>query len=362
MQHFHWLYRNQRYDNKIKALHDAQGDLSKIHYYFMDRELDKCSFDNEPTESWTGMCQRRCRQLRQKYDYLCLWFSGGWDSVEMLWAFAESQTRLDEIFLFHRSYFDTDGEMPPAREFAQGMIDRFFPGCKLTVIDIDWRWALDFYKQSQDDWLLDRFALQRFSKNHRGFLWDNHPHFLNHRINFSGTTCNIHGNDKPKLHIWQENWCAFQTDITLQLIIGASDFELFYFTPEMPELYIKQCHMAANWFETIPGFTHELVHDIQSSTNKTWYASWNRAVGRRHACDELNAVGNMKTKSAEQGLNLETQKIREHSEKDYSILYRKWEGQLIEVGRHIGLDLFNKPLPTTLSKSYTLRPVKHGLI
>jgi hypothetical protein len=147
----------------------------------------------------------------------------------------------------------------------------------------------------------------------------------------------------------------------LQLIIGAPDFELFYFTPEMPEMHIKQCHMAANWFETIPGLTHELVHDIQSSKNKTWFPAWNRAIGRRHACDVLSAVGDMKTKVAEQGLNPETQKIREHSGKDYSNLYRKWEGQLIEVGQDIGLDLFNKPLPVTVSKSYLLRPVKYGL-
>ena len=69
------------------------------------------------------------------------------------------------------------------------------------------------------------------------------------------SVCVIYGIDKPKLSTLDGKWYLYFIDVMANHpnpVIG--DYtnittELFYWTPDLPELIIKQCHMIKAWFE-----------------------------------------------------------------------------------------------------------------
>jgi hypothetical protein len=357
VKEFYWLYKNKKYESKAKALADAKGDNSAISYYFMDDVLDSCNFQIEPSDSWRALCRKRAKQIRENYDYVCLWFSGGWDSTEMLWSFVESGCKVDEIIIFDRTYM-IDTEIPPAINFAKKIIKDHFQQCVLNVINIDHNWNGSFYEAFNDDWLFESGATGRFSKNSRKFLTERHPEILKNRKQLKGKIVDVQATDKPKLHIYENNWYAFQLDVVCSLLIG-SKFELFYFSSDAPELYIKSCHMAKTYFESNDVVDNDTVHKIQgSSSGSQKYADWNMAIGRRGACGSDAYLGNQKFITLEKGNNLETEKLRKFYHDNNKKIYNAWSENLKSFGNCYNLDLFNETLPKSFSKSYLIGPVK----
>ena len=55
----------------------------------------------EPSQSLKELYVERCQQLRDKYDYLILSYSGGADSHEILYTFLENNIFIDEIQVVH---------------------------------------------------------------------------------------------------------------------------------------------------------------------------------------------------------------------------------------------------------------------
>jgi hypothetical protein len=93
----YWQSGDKKFINKYQALlHGAQTNNS-VHYNFFnsvwenfDRNLlGKCSLQS--------LYKKRAQQLRDKYDYLILYFSGGADSYNVLRSFLDNGIKLDEV-------------------------------------------------------------------------------------------------------------------------------------------------------------------------------------------------------------------------------------------------------------------------
>lgn len=359
MKHFYWIYNGKKYYNKVQALYDSNGRNDLIKYHFMDNVLDRIDISREPLDTWNTICRGRAKQIRAKYDYVCVWFSGGWDSTEMLYSFAESNSYVNEIIIFNRTYMN-DIEIPEAFQFAKSMVDMHWPGCKITIVDIDHTWHSQNYLKHKQDWILQAGASNRFSKNHRNYLINCHPTILKNREKVKGKIADVHGTDKPKLHIHENKWYCFQIDVTLMLLME-TDFELFYFSPDCPEIYIKQCHMALKFFESIGVTNNDVVHEIQNSAHNNHgdvYASWNKAIGRRSAAGHSAFYGLQKPITQEIGMNVETQNLRDHYQSENKKIYNYWNDSLQEIKNSFNIDLFSSTLPVSVSKSYFLKSLR----
>ena len=60
----------------------------------------------------------------------------------------------------------------------------------------------------------------------------------------------IIGLEKPRLHFDNQRVYSFQDDINFAKLMGSSDLDCFYLTPELPELHVKQSYMLKNYLKT----------------------------------------------------------------------------------------------------------------
>ena len=77
-----------------------------VQYHFNDDVYGSIDWSIEPLESIQDLYFQRARQIREKYDYLVLMFSGGADSYNVLMSFVHAGVKLDEIA--HLTYYKAD--------------------------------------------------------------------------------------------------------------------------------------------------------------------------------------------------------------------------------------------------------------
>lgn len=90
---------NQKYYNKIQALYDHLRYRLPLHWNVNDSDYDLYDWSIEPLESLESLYASRAQEIRAKYDYLVLHFSGGSDSGNILETFIKNNIYLDEILI-----------------------------------------------------------------------------------------------------------------------------------------------------------------------------------------------------------------------------------------------------------------------
>ena len=86
--------------NKIDAIIESNSSNKHVDWDYHNSIFEKCKWDVEPTLSLDELYKARAQQLRDSYDHLVLFFSGGVDSWNILYAFINNNIRLDEIYMF----------------------------------------------------------------------------------------------------------------------------------------------------------------------------------------------------------------------------------------------------------------------
>ena len=75
---------NLKLYSQIEALEISQRLNLPITWHFNDEVYSSFDWTKEPDESISELYKKRCEQLREKYDYLVLFYSGGADSDNIL--------------------------------------------------------------------------------------------------------------------------------------------------------------------------------------------------------------------------------------------------------------------------------------
>jgi hypothetical protein len=208
----------------------------------------------------------RAQQLRDEYDYLILMYSGGSDSRQVLHSFLDNGIFLDEVQTIHpkkltSSYkVDTD----PNEQFAYlsefylttmpGLenLHRLSPKTKIEIIDM----SDDILSHRKNEtYFTDRSHQSQFGVYHNIKSGVGYNH---NRKNSEGKrkVCVIYGSDKPKVTIRNNKlFCYFsdngRTGTNCQRPLNDTNFdvELFFDTPNLPALRIKQCHVIKKYIE-----------------------------------------------------------------------------------------------------------------
>lgn len=234
---------------------------------YNDEFFNKFNWSIEPTQSIDELYKKRAEQLRQDYDYLIFYYSGGHDSANMLSAFLDNDIHLDEICVFYSKFDNISNQYKELssltwdklrdlkkqypklkiRKFEYGehilkwhdyikelgyennlhdMFGIFFPVNRL-ILDLSYRYV--------DDW-------KTVLKNKKKLAW-------------------IFGVDKPQLRYCNQQWIfnfhdgLTQMQITpmRQLIDDGTigTYEFFYWAPikECVDILIKQCHLLKNKYK-----------------------------------------------------------------------------------------------------------------
>ena len=89
----------KKFYNKTLALLESKKTGYEVEWVFNNDVYSKIDWSIPIEESLMEIYRRRAQQLRDQYDYLILYFSGGADSGNVLHAFLENGIFIDEIVM-----------------------------------------------------------------------------------------------------------------------------------------------------------------------------------------------------------------------------------------------------------------------
>ena len=215
-------------------------------------ELDGGKWSNfnwliEPSESFDKLLKERCIQLRDKYNYLILYFSGGSDSETTLQSFIRSEIHLDEIVT---NVFEINEKDPPLLdvEFAIEKLkiySKLIPKTKITINKLSRDIFLNFTKKQL--WIDSTFngTLGHFRRMPLSVAQE-----LGQKVNYR--------EPKPVGHIFAETKPhllkkadGYYVIWSVPLSVASHWAEWFYTSFEFPKLHIKQCYLVKNYFKKL---------------------------------------------------------------------------------------------------------------
>jgi hypothetical protein len=217
-------------------------------------ELMSYDFSVESPESYRELCKQRAKQLREKYDYIRLWYSAGPDSHTALRAFHEANVTIDELVLIVNY---TNGEDEPSAVEGTKLgiptlnkIKNWFPNCKITVLD----WALDTNIKQENE----ETQISRVIKSHLGVPLTKtmaHGFELDKKLLNQYVTdkkiCELTGEPKPSVIKKNNKWYSYLIDISIETSMLIPNLEMFHLSSDFPQLYAKQCHMLKRQFKKL---------------------------------------------------------------------------------------------------------------
>ena len=305
----HYRVGQKIYTLKSLALTDSINFGKPLQFIFNDDIFNRYDWTQEP-EPAVGIREfyrRRAQQLRNNYDYIVLQYSGGPDSQTVFDTFMQNNILLDEVVNFN-SYNKTQRVAGTAhnadyvynvKPALDSMIKKHgIKQTRITIIDeIDMTKTIWHEYQNRDyNELL--FTSGSFPSvwMMRG-TWVKHvPHIWN-RIQAGQRVCVVLGADKTHLRVENNKYCTKFTDVlccdAASLIENDPDLkghnvlEMFYHTPDYPELVIKQAHLLKNFVES--------QQDSTNFENTAYYSQTNHRPAFH--CNSKQHPGNLRYQS-----------------------------------------------------------------
>lgn len=268
--------------SKIEALWLSNDRPNDIVFDFNDEFWSKQDWSTEPSETWQELCQQRALQIRHNHKKVILWFSGGYDSLTIAWAFAEAGVHIDEFLIFEKSWFD-ENITQNATDLYHQFRQNFWPNLKLRILKIDHDVTENFYKDLGTDWVWNPWFRTDITKNSRLSVINSNADLMK-ELEQPGVTM-VDGWDKPRLDIFDDTWYARLTDQGYNWHFN-TPINNFYINSAFPKLHIKQTWLTMKFFEKHGVTTNQQVHQVQqidrwAETKKPFsYQEYASAPGR----------------------------------------------------------------------------------
>jgi hypothetical protein len=271
------VYRvgNMHFYSKMEAIEMHAKTGIHPHWDFNESVYSNYDWSKEPTETLSELYKQRAQQIRNKYDYVVLWYSSGADSDNILRSFLDNNIHLDEAVSFYN--FEATGNR---NDFFNGeifnvaapLIQQYkekYPHLKYRVIDVCNTQIEQFNRSDwKFDWIYNMNAIFNPNAVARNYLRDSVTEWQD-MINSGKKVGFVWGMDKPRLHLIDGKYalrfvdlidCAVNPDQQRKNKPGHYD-ELFYWSPDFPKIPIKQAHVIMNYLKnsnkTSPWMTTE---------------------------------------------------------------------------------------------------------
>lgn len=300
-----YLYHNKgiyhcngkNFHNKIEAIFEANRSDKHVTWDYHDLIFKNYNWIIDPPIALEELYKQRALQLREAYDHVVLFYSGGVDSWYILNTFIKNNIHLDEIYMYgpfeaeEKEYSRLGHDRAPGyytREIKQSLplLKKLVADRKIKINVFDW--TRHIIEAANDlDWFytagvrFDPTCMVR-SKFHKIFREHNEMRHKGKRVGF------VYGIDKPRLLRDDTSifFCFLDVIMTTSVlptndIIGEywENDEYFYWTPNMPELPIKMSHVVVNYLKA----TNQInlikhVKNIAAFHDENYYKQVNRAV------------------------------------------------------------------------------------
>ena len=256
---------DKRFYSKPQALLEATATGHFPHFNFNREVYSRIDTTVEPETSLRELYRMRARQLRDRYDYIRLEFSGGSDSTTVLYSFINNGIHLDEVVFRYPAQGDKNLGPDAKNMKAENTLSEWHFAAKpilqkLAISHPTIKITMHDFSQN----ILDYKGDESWVENARDYLHPEHT-FKHDPLGLDGhkqlaesgkSICILYGIDKPKICIRDGRWYLYFLDIQAnhsQPTTGPYTnltTEYFYWQADIPELIIKQAHTIRNWFMT----------------------------------------------------------------------------------------------------------------
>lgn len=259
----YYIVGTEKFFSKPMALTRATETNHFPEWNFNNETFGAQDWLTAPAMSIRELYRIRAQQLRDRYDYIRLEFSGGSDSTTVLYSFVHNGIHIDEVVFrypktgekdvnddpFNYKPENTLSEAKYAAYPVLNWLKTSAPATKITIHD----YSENMLDDSNDEsWVMrtkDYFQPGHAFK-HAKFGYQEHRR----QADSGQKICVLYGVDKPKICIKDKKWYAYFLDITANhAVTDGGEYsnvttEYFYWSPDLPEILIKQCHVLKNWF------------------------------------------------------------------------------------------------------------------
>lgn len=245
--------------SKFEALEYAKQNNTKMQWDFNNSVFNSVDWTKEPEMDLWQMYKERAKQIREAYDYVVLWYSGGSDSHNLLLAWIDAGLKIDEIattwnyeasgnYQDHYNAEITNVVLPDIKKLQEAGIDFKFRLVDISSLcnDLFPTWGTDFEYNINF----------HFSPNNPAkHLLRNKVQDYKDIINQGKKLCFVWGKEKPIVRYENgKHYAQFADNIDncvgpyvqRNYYRGWYD-ELFYWTPDYPLLAVKAAHVVKNF-------------------------------------------------------------------------------------------------------------------
>ncbi len=259
----YYLVNGKKFYSKLEAILFANETLADVEWNFNNEVFNRLNWREEPETSLLEFYKQRAKQIREEYDYVIVMASGGADSTNVVYSFLKNGIHIDEVVLAaplgglsNWQWNDKDtsaGNTISETKFAQlplaDEIRTKWPNVKVTVND----YFQEMLEYKTDEWMFNnsyylhptscRYSLDKL-------------HHIKNLAESGKKIAKVFGLDKPTL-VKGPNGMLFNTILDGVCQVGNykstkenySNLETvyFYFTPDLPQMMVKQAHVLAKW-------------------------------------------------------------------------------------------------------------------
>jgi hypothetical protein len=288
----------QVYHSKIEACQAGTVNGHHPSWHFNDKVWQSQPWNQEPETDILELYRQRARQIREQYDYVTVFYSGGSDSHTLVQAFIDTNSHIDEIVTIWNRSLDnnyvsstayTDAKNIEAEfDFTtrQGLdwIRNVSPGTKITYKDISQDIVGLLEQAHGPSWLsVTREHLNPQNLTRWSATRDRDQKII---LDRGKRTAIVVGIDKPRVCIRDGAYYVYFLDVICNIysqgvndrVYNNADYVFFYWTPDMPEIVRKQAHMIRAWFEANPVLKPLLAWPSQGWTQRTTYETIVRSI------------------------------------------------------------------------------------
>jgi hypothetical protein len=259
--------------NKVQALLEAtrlrnQGQSCTVWFLWhhdVFKNFDKELLGKIPLKT---LYKERAQQLRDNYDKLILYYSGGADSHNILHTFLENNIKLDYVFvrwpykILDKGLYKPNNQNTGATNFVSewdyvikpdlDYLKNNYP--EIKIITSDWldRADLNLYND-------DLFSTQNHMHSAVNFLrMQSYSDIEINLLDQGKRVAAIWGTDKPYLKknsASSEVSFYFRDDLIQNAVpvnSDANNIEYFYWSPDMPALAYEMAYQTFLWFKSRP--------------------------------------------------------------------------------------------------------------
>lgn len=254
---------NKTFADKLAAVLESSQTKEKIEWHFNNHIYDKTDWTTEPELGLDQFYKIRAQQIRDQYDYVIILCSGGGDSTNVVWSFLNNGIKVDEVVASAplsglSQWSDTNKDTSAGNTMSETMLAQLplmheihskHPDIKITINDY-FETLLDY---QTDDWIFKCGEWIHPSSSARYDL-DKQLH-IKQLAEQGKKIAIVYGIDKPHLfYDIDDSVNIMMSDLTVN--VQRPPFKdkypnvenvLFYFTPELPEMQVKQAHVLAKW-------------------------------------------------------------------------------------------------------------------